>query len=613
MALQVWLPLTDNTRNYGLSNGVAVTNNGATLDNNGRIGKCYSFNGTNNKLTCTLSSTISKSIGSIALWVKFNSFPGSSSFYEMIHIGSNGGYANCLFGFYMEYTNRINISINGSSTNTNSYTHSLSANTWYHLCATFDGTIVKLYINGAQVLSKEATKASYATAASNVYIGGTTSYWLNGKINDVRVYDNCLSPEDVKRLYQTKIWDIMPYTHMGREFLFDRSGYGLMPLVNTGTTWHGNALYFDGSSRMRPKAGNVGFNLTGGTMSVWFTPKIIPSDYRIIYVDSTSKFGIGFYSSTSMILCSGDQARTSVVTSSFTAGKLYNMIVSYDSGYTAIKAYLNGTALTPSSNNNWVESNGLTLGGRTLNSTSWFNGKIHKIDIFKEQLSANDCLALYNKEKTHFLPDDYVRLEYLEGTGTQWIDTEYLINANNLPKLRYTLDAEATNTALGNRWWVCGVGGGSLTFHVGIGNGNASTFPFTYGRGVSDAATSAYGSIGVRYRWELDMEKQTYKVWSSSREKLADVTFTRQTPTASLQQTLPLFRWIRYQGNTSSPNGYIFGMKIYGMEMYEESILKRNMVPAKRKSDGVLGMYDTVTKKFFTNAGTGTFTAGPEW
>ena len=37
-----------------------------------------------------------------------------------------------------------------------------------------------------------------------------------------------------------------------------------------------------------------------------------------------------------------------------------------------------------------------------------------------------------------------------------------------------------------------------------------------------------------------------------------------------------------------------------------------NGIPARRDSDGVLGIYDTVSNNFFTNAGTGTFIAGPE-
>ena len=42
MSLQIWLPLTDDLHNQGLSE-INVINNGATLDNNGKIGKCYSL------------------------------------------------------------------------------------------------------------------------------------------------------------------------------------------------------------------------------------------------------------------------------------------------------------------------------------------------------------------------------------------------------------------------------------------------------------------------------------------------------------------------------------------------------------------------------------------
>ncbi len=42
MALKIWLPLNGNLENKGISD-VTVTNNGATVDNNGKIGKCYSL------------------------------------------------------------------------------------------------------------------------------------------------------------------------------------------------------------------------------------------------------------------------------------------------------------------------------------------------------------------------------------------------------------------------------------------------------------------------------------------------------------------------------------------------------------------------------------------
>ena len=49
MSLKVWLPLDGDLRNLGCS-GVEVANNGATVDNSGKIGKCYYFDGTSNYL-----------------------------------------------------------------------------------------------------------------------------------------------------------------------------------------------------------------------------------------------------------------------------------------------------------------------------------------------------------------------------------------------------------------------------------------------------------------------------------------------------------------------------------------------------------------------------------
>ena len=50
MALQVWLPLTGDLTQQGLS-GVEVTNNGAVVNNEGKLGKCYLFSNSTSSIS----------------------------------------------------------------------------------------------------------------------------------------------------------------------------------------------------------------------------------------------------------------------------------------------------------------------------------------------------------------------------------------------------------------------------------------------------------------------------------------------------------------------------------------------------------------------------------
>ena len=54
------------------------------------------------------------------------------------------------------------------------------------------------------------------------------------------------------------------------------------------------------------------------------------------------------------------------------------------------------------------------------------------------------------------------------------------------------------------------------------------------------------------------------------------------------------------------------GQRLYYCRFAENGTTVHDFVPAKRLSDGVLGMYDCTTGDFKTNAGSGTFTGGPE-
>ena len=218
--LQVWLPLNGNIKNQGLNQNITVTNSGATVNSSGKLGQCYNFNGSS-KIQNTISSAISSNIGSLACWVKFNALPSTSGWFCLMQLGALGGFATCRLGLYFEKATGINISINGSSTGANYQAYTFTTGVWYHICATYDGTKVKLYINGEKKLDKNATVGSYTTAASNLFIGGTNSYFTNGLINDCRYYDHALSEKEVQEIAK----GLVVHYKLGQSMILDSFSY----------------------------------------------------------------------------------------------------------------------------------------------------------------------------------------------------------------------------------------------------------------------------------------------------------------------------------------------------------------------------------------------------
>ena len=50
--------------------------------------------------------------------------------------------------------------------------------------------------------------------------------------------------------------------------------------------------------------------------------------------------------------------------------------------------------------------------------------------------------------------------------------------------------------------------------------------------------------------------------------------------------------------------------RLYGSEIYQQNVLVCKLVPAKRKSDGMIGMYDTIGDRFYTSPNRLAFTGG---
>jgi|GEM_PF-2916928 len=87
---------------------------------------------------------------------------------------------------------RFRLKTNGTSTTLMASTGPLSDNTWYHVAATYDGSTMKLFLNGTEVGSTPKTGALTTNSAISAYIGGNPPGIDNpwrGAIDEVRIWN----------------------------------------------------------------------------------------------------------------------------------------------------------------------------------------------------------------------------------------------------------------------------------------------------------------------------------------------------------------------------------------------------------------------------------------
>lgn len=147
MSLQVWLPLNGNLDNQSLT-PVTVTNNGAIVDNSGKIGKCYSFDGSDDYIRYTGIDISGWTQLSVSCWVYF-----TSTLKNVFGFSDPNGYWQ-----FIIYNNTLEIRDNGTGQSGTRKSYSLgtnAANTWIHFCFTYNSTalsaddVAELYALGS--------------------------------------------------------------------------------------------------------------------------------------------------------------------------------------------------------------------------------------------------------------------------------------------------------------------------------------------------------------------------------------------------------------------------------------------------------------------------------
>ena len=79
------------------------------------------------------------------------------------------------------------------------------------------------------------------------------------------------------------------------------------------------------------------------------------------------------------------------------------------------------------------------------------------------------------------------------------------------------------------------------------------------------------------------------------------------TYSGSIQNGVNISLFGDYRGGSIQRAKYT---RMYYWKMIENGIVMRHMIPCYRKYDSVIGMFDLIGRRFYTNAGSGTFTKG---
>lgn len=201
------------------------------------------------------------------------------------------------------------------------------------------------------------------------------------------------------------------------------------------------------------------------------------------------------------------------------------------------------------------------------------------------------------------LPAEYTQLDYIEGTGTQWINTDFRPNQNSGIYLKAQLtEIEKNAPDDSGRMFA-----GSVNSNFGIGY-NASNglyrFIFTRKQGVGSDANN------IPFPDTLDINIHEFKNNFLDDSKFWVDGMTREAPEWVFQNDygIAIFR-TTYENANNYYNAPIKA-KIYSFKFSQGNEVVADLIPAQRISDDKVGMYDIINNTFYSSAGTEEFLAG---
>ena len=413
-----------------------------TRKNIGKLGQALVFNGTSDYVSINpVADNVTETSFAVTAWVKCSAAGGV----DTTVWGTNNSTASVnKTGVFID-TNNFFMVWDGSQ-EAQEITSSISAcnNTWHHTVYTRTGSTGTLYVDG---ISQGTHTAGDTFATNDLWAIGmewepglTTNNFINGSIDEVRVYNRPLSQSDINALYGSGSATInASQNNIGGSSLnnglvgmwsfnskdlsdkvYDRSGnshdgYFIGGATSSAKTIgkSGQAINFDGvnDSVLIAHSSLLDLDMTeSATFSFWINRESAAATVGPIYKRTSGSpgYSIDIFTSGAVSFTIGDlfsnNNRIGIDTSStMNLNQWYHVVVTYDGSITSggIKIYFDGV-LQPMTNafDNYgggSSANGFdfSLGARETGTSRLLDGKMDEVRMYNRVLTDNEIKQLY--------------------------------------------------------------------------------------------------------------------------------------------------------------------------------------------------------------------------
>ncbi|MEZ4721143.1 MAG: LamG-like jellyroll fold domain-containing protein [Flavobacteriales bacterium] len=198
-SLKLYYPFNGNANDASGNGNNGTVIGGATYgtDRFGNSNSAASFDGVNDYINT--GTYFDYNFRTVSLWALLNTttIQEQAIIEQQSAILTYGGLTATIFS----YTDLRALAGGTGAVTMNS---SMSANTWYHIVLVRDGSSVYYYLDGHLVASAASNSSSSTAIQNNMVIGvvrNLNNRFLNGKVDELRVYNRVLSECEVRQLY----------------------------------------------------------------------------------------------------------------------------------------------------------------------------------------------------------------------------------------------------------------------------------------------------------------------------------------------------------------------------------------------------------------------------